>query len=201
MKPKIKEAIIVEGKYDRIKLSSIVDALIIETNGFQIYKNKKQRQLIKSIAEKTGVIILTDSDRAGFNIRSFISQGISKKNIKQAYVPDVFGKEKRKTAPGKEGKIGVEGIEKDIIINALANAGATIDGISKHENEEKITKLDLYNDGLSGGKHSAILRKMFLSELSLPENTSANMLCEIINLICSRDTYNKIVEKIHKNIS
>ena len=201
MKPKIKEAIIVEGKYDRIKLSSIVDALIIETNGFQIYKNKKQRQLIKSIAEKTGVIILTDSDRAGFNIRSFISQGISKKNIKQAYVPDVFGKEKRKTAPGKEGKIGVEGIEKDIIINALANAGATIDGISKHENEEKITKLDLYNDGLSGGKNSALLRKMFLSELSLPENTSANMLCEIINLICSRDTYNKIVEKIHKNIS
>ena len=116
-------------------------------------------------------------------------------------MPDIFGKEKRKTAPGKEGKIGVEGIEKDIIINALANAGATIDGISKHENEEKITKLDLYNDGLSGGKNSAILRKMFLSELSLPENTSVNMLCEIINLICTRDTYNKIVEKIHKNIS
>ena len=143
MKPKIKETIIVEGRYDKIKLDSIIDANIIITEGFGIFKNKQKINFIRKMAQTTGIIIMTDPDGAGFIIRNFVSQGIDAENIKHAYIPDFFGKEKRKTEAGKEGKLGVEGVDKKIIITALENAGAVIDGETKEQTGEKITKLDL----------------------------------------------------------
>lgn len=196
MKPTIKETIIVEGKYDKIKLDSVVDATIITTEGFGIYNDKKKREFIRSLAEKTGLVIMTDPDSAGFMIRSFISQGIDEKKIKQAYIPDIFGKEKRKTAPGKEGKLGVEGVDCEIIIEALRKAGATIDGKAKEENKDLIDRMDLYNDGFSGGENSSQKRKKLLLELNLPENMSFNMLLKVINLLITKEEYKKIIEKI-----
>lgn len=198
MKPKIKQAIIVEGKYDKIKLESIIDAVIITTEGFEIFSDRQKRELIKTMADKTGIIVLTDSDSAGFIIRNFVCQSIDKTKIKHAFIPDIFGKEKRKKEAGKEGKLGVEGVSRDIILNALKNAGADIDGDpSKSENERKITKLDLYLHGFTGGKNSSHLRRGLLMALNLPEKISSNMLCSIINLLCSYEEFEKLSEKIH----
>ena len=177
MKPKIKQAIIVEGKYDKIKLESIIDAVIITTEGFEVFNDRQKRELIKTMADKTGIIVLTDSDSAGFIIRNFVCQSIDKAKIKHAFIPDIFGKEKRKKEAGKEGKLGVEGVSRDIILNALKNAGADIDGNpSKSENERKITKLDLYLHGFTGGQNSSHLRRELLLALNLPEKISSNML-------------------------
>ena len=188
MKPKIKQAIIVEGKYDKIKLESIIDAVIITTEGFEVFNDRQKRELIKTMADKTGIIVLTDSDSAGFIIRNFVCQSIDKAKIKHAFIPDIFGKE----------KLGVEGVSRDIILNALKNAGADIDGNpSKSENERKITKLDLYLHGFTGGQNSSHLRRELLLALNLPEKISSNMLCSIINLLCSYEEFEKLSEKIH----
>ena len=199
MKPKIKETIIVEGRYDKIKLDSIIDANIITTDGFGVFKDKQKIDFIRKMAKNTGIIILTDPDGAGFIIRNFVSQGIDAENIKHAYIPDFFGKEKRKTEAGKEGKLGVEGVDKKIIITALENAGAVIDGETKEQTGEKITKLDLYNDGFSGGENSKQLRKILLKKLDLPERMGINQLCGVINLLCTKEEYNKIAAEIHQN--
>lgn len=198
MKPKIKETIIVEGRYDKIKLDSIIDANIIITEGFGIFKDKQKINFIRKMAQTTGIIIMTDPDGAGFIIRNFVSQGIDAENIKHAYIPDFFGKEKRKTEAGKEGKLGVEGVDKEVILIALENAGATIDGEAKVQTGEKITKLDLYNDGFSGGENSKELRKMLLKKLDLPERMGINQLCGVINLLCTKEEYTKIAEEIMK---
>ena len=187
MKPKIKQAIIVEGKYDKIKLESIIDAVIITTEGFEVFNDRQKRELIKTMADKTGIIVLTDSDSAGFIIRNFVCQSIDKAKIKHAFIPDIFGKEKRKKEAGKEGKLGVEGVSRDIILNALKNA----------ENERKITKLDLYLHGFTGGQNRSHLRRELLLALNLPEKISSNMLCSIINLLCSYEEFEKLSEKIH----
>lgn len=202
---KIKEAIVVEGTYDKIKLASVVDTLVIQTNGFQVFRDKDTLNLIRSAAKKTGVIILTDSDRAGFTIRNYVKQGIDKANIKHAYIPDIFGKEKRKTAPSKEGKLGVEGIETKTICDALINAGATVideNGTksAKNKNVRLVTKLDLYNDGFTGLSDSAARRRKLQKMLSLPERMSANMLVDAINSIVGYDEYKKTADAINKKI-
>ena len=189
----IKQAIVVEGKYDKIKLSSITDAVIIVTNGFSLFKDKEKQALIRFYAEKTGIIILTDSDSAGFKIRNLIKNIAKDGNIINVYVPEIFGKEKRKADFSKEGKLGVEGIDKEIIINALEKAGVFC------ENEvvrEKITNLDFYEDGLSGGPDSSNLRKKLLKYMDLPQLLSSKALLEIVNTMYSKDEYKEIITKI-----
>ena len=175
---RVKETIIVEGEHDKRKLLSFLEADVIVTDGFQIFKDKEMKELIKRLSEKNGVVILTDSDRAGFIIRNHI------KNIApfvlHAYVPEIKGKERRKKEPGKEGLLGVEGIEKEIIIKALKDSGATIDGEQKG-NKNNYTKLDLYKLGYIGQKESRNKRREFLLKNNLPQKLSTNMMLEIIN--------------------
>lgn len=177
---RVKETIIVEGEHDKKKLLSFLDADVLVTGGFQIFKDKEMQALIKKLSEKDGVVILTDSDRAGFIIRNFIKNIAP--NVMHAYIPEIKGKERRKKEPGKEGLLGVEGIEKEIIINSLLSAGATIDE-KTIESKKKYTKLDLYKLGLVGKEESRIKRREFLLKNGLPQKISANMLLEIINIL------------------
>ncbi len=192
---KIDRAVIVEGRYDKIKLASILDAVIIETEGFGIFNNKEKQNLIRKLADTKGLLILTDSDSAGFKIRSFIKGIVPVEQIKHAYIPDILGKEKRKTEPSKEGKLGVEGIKKELIIDALEKAGVFCEEIGTEEKRE-ITKLDLYEDGLSGRENSDELRKKLLSLLDLPERLTSNALVQILNTFLTYDEYKKAVEEI-----
>lgn len=192
---KIDRVVIVEGRYDKIKLSSILDAVIIETEGFGIFNNKEKQKLIRKLAETKGLLILTDSDSAGFKIRSFIRGMVPAEQIKHAYIPDIFGKEKRKTEPSKEGKLGVEGVKADIIIDALEKAGVLCEETEDKEQRE-ITKLDLYEDGLSGKADSDALRKKLLSLLDLPERLTSNALLQVLNTFLTYEEYKKAVEDI-----
>ena len=157
---KLEQAVIVEGRYDKIKLSSIIDGLIIETDGFGIFKDKEKQRLIRRLAEEKGIIIMTDSDSAGFKIRSFLGGSIPADRITHVYIPDIFGKEKRKTEPSKEGKLGVEGVPKKIILEALGKAGVTCSEIKTGSNRE-ITNVDLYELGLSGNTVEQIIRPTY----------------------------------------
>lgn len=179
---KIKEAIVVEGRYDKNTLSQIVDAPIFETNGFGVMNNKALLSLLRRTAQKRGLIVLTDSDGGGFVIRNFLKSSIDPRYVKHAYIPDIFGKERRKKAPGKEGKLGVEGMSPTVIIERLRAAGATIDG-EVVECKNEITKQDLMELGLSGCKESSILRKKLLKKLDLPEHMSANGMLQALNLL------------------
>ena len=181
---KIREAIVVEGRYDKNTLSQIVDAPILETSGFGIMKDKAQLALLRRVAKERGLIIFTDSDGAGFVIRNFLKGAIEKKYLKHAYIPDVAGKEKRKSAPGKEGKLGVEGMRPEIILDALRRCGATI-GEEDVSSREEITKQDLMELGLSGGKDSSAKRLALLKELDLPAHMSANAMLQALNLLYS----------------
>lgn len=184
---KIKEVIVVEGKYDKIKLDGIFDTQIIYVDGFRIYKNEKMIELIKKFAKVNGVIILTDSDAAGFRIRNYIKNKLNGFLIKHAFIPDIFGKESRKDKPSKEGKLGVEGIDDNIIKESLKRAGATFIDEENVNTDKKpvLTKVDLYNLGLSGTKDSAQKRKELLLKFNLPEHMSANMLLGVLNtMIC-----------------
>lgn len=193
---RIKECIVVEGVYDKIKLSQFVDGTIFVTYGFSIFNRKKDLETLKTFAEKCGVVILTDSDAAGFKIRNHIKQALPKDSVKHAYVPAIKGKERRKEKPGKEGLLGVEGIDDNIIISALKNAGCTIDGECSGKIIEKISKTDLYLSGLSGGSESAEKRRRFCNLIGLPGRISANMLVDSINSIMSKDEFFDIVKKI-----
>ena len=184
---KIKQAIIVEGKYDKIRLSSVVDAVIITTNGFGIYKDEEKKQLIRSLAEKNGIIILTDSDSAGFQIRSHLRSIVKKGEIINVYIPDIFGKERRKREPSKQGKLGVEGMEREILLAAFAKAGVTAD--TSPEKGEPITKADLMDLGLIGTDGAAQRRSELQRSLGLPELLSANLLLEILNIMYSRGEF------------
>ena len=192
---KIDRVVIVEGRYDKIKLSSILDAVIIETEGFGIFNNKEKQKLIRKLAETKGLLILTDSDSAGFKIRSFIRGMVPAEQIKHAYIPDIFGKEKRKTEPSKEGKLGVEGVKADIIIDALEKAGVLCEE-TEDKGRREITKLDLYEDGLSGKTDSDALRKKLLSLLDLPERLTSNALLQVLNTFLTYEEYKKAVEDI-----
>lgn len=192
---KIDRVVIVEGRYDKIKLSSIIDAIIIETDGFGIFNNKEKQKLIRRLAEAKGILILTDSDSAGFKIRSFIKGMVPEEYIKHAYIPDIFGKEKRKTEPSKEGKLGVEGVKASIITDTLKKAGVVCEETEKTERRE-ITKLDLYDDGLSGKPDSDALRKKLLKYLDLPERLTSNALVQILNTFLTYEEYKKAVKEI-----
>ena len=179
---KIKETIIVEGNYDKIKILSAVEANVIVTEGFRIFKNKEMQLFIKKIAQKEGIIIFTDSDRAGFIIRNFIKNCTAGEKVLHAFIPEIKGKEKRKECPGKEGLLGVEGVENKQIIEALQNSGATWIGEKiKEEAKEKITKVDLYKAGLYGKENSKEKRIAFLTKHSLPTKISLNMLVDVLN--------------------
>lgn len=197
---KLNEAVIVEGKYDKIKLSGIIDAIIIETDGFGIFKDKEKQRFIRFLAETKGIIIMTDSDSAGFKIRSFINGITDSKNIKNVYIPDVYGKEKRKTEMSKEGKLGVEGVNKDIIIEALHKAG--IDCVENDMvKSREITKTDFFEDGVSGKAQSSELRKKLAVHLGLPERISASALLKIINSYMTYETYKEAVEACRKELN
>ena len=193
---KINQTIIVEGKYDKIKLKSIIDANIIATDGFRIYNNIEKRALIKNIAEKTGIIILTDSDSAGRRIRNFIKScvgdnDVDEKKILNIYIPKISGKEKRKSSPSKENILGVEGIDKDILIDILKRFGA-IETEKFDIETKKITKIDFFEDGLSGGKDSSKKREYLCETLNIPY-MSSNALLETINILISYDEYKRII--------
>ena len=189
---KIKEAILVEGRYDKNTLSQIVDAPILETNGFGIFKDKKQMGLLRKVAEKRGLIVFTDADGAGFVIRNHVKSAIPGKYLKHAYTPDIFGKERRKDKAGREGKLGVEGMKPEVILEALKKAGATIEGESAPEGST-ITKQDFMDLGLSGGADSSAKRLALLKKLNLPEHMSANALLQALNLLCDLDELRKLM--------
>lgn len=184
---KLKQAIVVEGRYDKNTLSQLVDAPIFETKGFGVMKDRQMLDFLRRIAEERGLIILTDSDGAGFVIRNFLKGALPKDKVLHAYIPDVYGKERRKAHGGKEGKIGVEGMRPEILLNALQNAGAqaeTTDAPSR-----PITKTDLFSVGLSGGKESAEKRKKLCAELRLPEHLGANAFLDALNLLMTYEDF------------
>lgn len=192
---RIKQAIIVEGRYDKIRLSNITDAVVICTNGFSIYKDREKQELIKSLAAKTGIIILTDSDSAGFQIRSFIRSIVKQGEVLNAVTPDILGKERRKAQPSKQGKIGVEGIPDELIEQALINAGA-IPEESTADKGEPITRADLMDCGLIGGENCTQRRQRLQRYLGLPELLSAKLLLEVVNKMYTRSGFLEAVRKL-----
>lgn len=196
---KINEAVIVEGKYDKIKLSAVLDTVIIETDGFAIFKDKEKQRLIRFLSEKRGIIIMTDSDSAGFKIRSFINGITKSENIKNVYMPDIYGKEKRKTEASKEGKLGVEGMKTEVIMSALTKAGVFCAENDKKESRE-ITRTDFFEDGISGRENSSEIRKVLARELDLPERISSSSLLKIINTYMTYDEYKDVIARVKKDI-
>ena len=190
---KIREAIVVEGRYDKNTLSQIVDAPILETSGFGIFKDKKQMALLRQVARKRGLIVFTDPDGAGFVIRNHIKSAVEPQYLKHAYIPDIMGKERRKKTAGKEGKLGVEGVSREIILEALRRAGATIEG-EEASGQNQITKQDLMELGLSGGSDASVKRLALLKKLDLPEHMSANALLQALNLLYSLEELKSLLE-------
>ena len=196
---KIKEAIVVEGRYDKNTLSQILDAPILETSGFGIFKDKKQLALLRRVAETRGLIVFTDSDGAGFVIRNHIKSAIPGKYLKHAYIPDIYGKEKRKAAPGKEGKLGVEGMPKEVILEALRRAGATIEG-EVSPLTRQITKQDLMVLGLSGTADASERRLKLLKKLNLPEHMSPNAMLQALNLLYTLEELTSIMKELETTL-
>lgn len=190
---KVDRIIVVEGRYDKIKLSSIVDGVIIETSGFGIFKDKEKQRLLRRLAEEKGIVILTDSDSAGFMIRSFLASIIPNKYIVNAYIPDISGKERRKASPSKEGKLGVEGISTEVLIQSLQKAGIGCTLIEK-PHKKSVTNMDLFEDGLMGGADSKVKRLRLLKYLDLPERMSTKAMLEVINSIMTYDEYKASVK-------
>lgn len=190
---KLRKAVIVEGKYDKIKLKNIIDAPIITTDGFGVFKNTEKRNLIKALAQNNGIVIITDSDDAGILIRNYLKGVCKDGEIVNVYLPQLKGKEKRKAAPSKQGFLGVEGISEDIIIKALNKYGVTSE--KSDINTKKVSKTDLYTLGLSGKSDSANLRTEFSKHLNIPTNISCNSFLEIINAQYTYDEFFKEVEQ------
>lgn len=190
---KIKEAVIVEGKYDKLKLANLLDTLIIETNGFSIYKNKEKLKFIRRLAEERGIVILTDSDHSGFQIRSYVAAGIPKEKIKHVYIPDIHGKEKRKAQPSKEGKLGVEGMNDALLLDLFDKAGILT---QKTENLNPVTNFDLFDLGFSGTANAKQNKKRLLKKFDLPEFLSTNSLLSYINSSMTRDEFISICRKL-----
>ena len=193
---KIRQAIVVEGRYDKNTLSQIVDAPILETSGFGIMKNKKQLELLRKVAKQRGLIVFTDSDGAGFVIRNYLKGAIDPQYLLHAYIPDIHGKEKRKAAPGKEGKLGVEGMTKEVILEALRRSGATFEG-EICAPVCAITKQDLVELGLSGGPDSAAKRLALQQQLEFPAHMSANALLQALNMLYTLDELVEIVNDLN----
>ena len=192
---KVREAIVVEGRYDKNTLSQIVDAAIFETSGFGIMNNQAQLALLRKVAQSRGLIVFTDSDGAGFVIRNYLKGAIRGEYLKHAYIPDIPGKERRKSAPGKEGKLGVEGMHPEVIIDALRRAGATIEGESQTRAFGNITKQDLMELGLSGAANSAEKRKALLGKMDLPAHMSSNAMLQALNLLVTLDELRELLQE------
>lgn len=190
---KIDEAVIVEGKYDKIKLSNILDTLIVETNGFAIFKDKQRLNFIRKLARERGIILLTDSDHAGFLIRNYVANGIPKNRIKHIYIPDIYGKEKRKNEPSKEGKLGVEGISDDILIKLFESINVNCRIASS---KDRITNYDLLAAGISGTPNAVAKRKKLLKSLDLPEFLSTNSLLSYLNSCMSKSEFENYLTNI-----
>ena len=192
---KIRQAIVVEGRYDKNTLSQIVDAPILETSGFGIMNHKENLELLRRVAKTRGLIVFTDSDGAGFVIRNYLKSTIEPQYLLHAYIPDVYGKEKRKSAPGKEGKLGVEGMPPDVILDCLRRAGADFEDAAA-SSAGGITKQDLMELGLSGGKNSSLLRKKLLKKLGFPEHMSSNAMLQALNLLYTPEQLREIMKEI-----
>lgn len=194
---KIKEVIVVEGRYDKNALAQVVDATVITLGGFSVFNDKEKLAFLRRLAEKQGLIVLTDSDGAGFVIRNYLKGALPKECVKQAYIPDIHGKERRKRTPGKEGKLGVEGMSPEILLEALRRAGATFleEELTVGSTRERLTKADLFELGLSGGADSAEKRKALLHRLNLPEHLTANGLLEALNLLYDKQELLKLMEE------
>ena len=189
---KISEVIVVEGRYDKNTLSQVVDAVIIETSGFGVFNNKEKQQLLRTLAEKRGMIVFTDSDGAGFVIRNFIKGCVDPKYLKHAYIPDIYGKERRKAKASKEGKLGVEGMKPEGLLEARIAAGATVDGVSEDE-KATITKADMFSMGYTGKPDSSKRRAELLKTLGLPEKMTGSALLDVLNVIMTRDEFLALV--------
>lgn len=195
---RVKEAIVVEGNYDKTRLSSFIDGVIITTHGFAVFSNDDFVKTIQELSKKTGIVILTDSDSAGLKIRNFIKQKAADGVVRHAYVPDIEGKERRKRHESKEGLLGVEGMSEEIIIKALRDAGCEIDDTVLEIKEGGITKADMYTLGLSGTQGSALLRQKLANELNIPAKLSANMLLDVLNRLLTYDELVTIIQKINQ---
>lgn len=195
---KVKEAIIVEGKYDKIKLSGFIDGLIITTDGFGVFKDKEKLRLIRRLADERGLLILTDSDGAGFVIRNFLKGTVPQNKLKHAYIPDIFGKERRKDAPSKEGKLGVEGISEELLVKAISRSGACCEQCEgKAVNAGDITKTDFFECGLTGGTGSAEKRDRLKKTLGLPQKLTTNSMIDVLNCIMTRDEFYKTMNTLN----
>lgn len=195
---KIREAIVVEGRYDKAALSSYIDALIIVTDGFGLFRDAEKLALLRRLADERGLIVLTDPDGAGFVIRNHIKSAVDTAKVKHAYIPDIYGRERRKRTDSKEGKLGVEGVSPAIVLKALRRAGATIEGETDARMQADITKADLYALGLSGGVGSNELRRALLKKLALPERMTPNAMLQTLNALYSREELEQVVEELHK---
>ena len=185
----VREVIVVEGRYDKNALSQVVDAVIIETSGFGIFNDAEKRKLLQTMAEARGLIVLTDSDGAGFVIRNYIKGCVDPKLVKHAYIPDIYGKERRKSAPSREGKLGVEGMKPQVLLDALIRAGATFDDEENKNTAPRISKADMYVRGLSGREGSAEKRARLIKQLGLPERLTADGLLDVLNATMSREEF------------
>lgn len=190
MKPRVKEVIVVEGRYDKNALLQVVDATVVETGGFAVFNDREKLAFFRRLAEKQGLILLTDPDGAGFVIRNYLKGAIDPALVKQAYVPDVYGKEKRKRVGGKEGKLGVEGMPPEVLLDALRRGGATMDGETQSRTAA-ITKADLLEKGLIG-PNSTQKRAELLRKLDLPQHLTPNAMLEALNLLMSREEWERM---------
>lgn len=186
---KIREVIVVEGRYDKNTLSQVVDAVIIETSGFGIFNDREKQQLLSRMAQARGLVVLTDSDGAGFVIRNFIKGCVDPSLVKHAYIPEISGKEKRKRSASKEGWLGVEGMRPQVLLDALRRAGASFEGSEAQMDSPRISKADMFRMGLSGGQDSRARRQELIKRLSLPSKLSADALLDVLNAIMSRDEF------------
>ncbi len=191
---KIREAIVVEGRYDKNTLSQLVDTLILETAGFGIFKNKEQMALLRTVAQRRGLIVLTDADGAGFVIRNRLKGSIPQQYLKHAYIPDVYGKERRKTTPGKEGKLGVEGMSPEILRQVLLRSGATLETEKEGRTPPNLTKADFMALGLTGCPDSGQRRQALLQQLNLPHHMTANGLLQVLNGCYSAQEVEKLIK-------
>lgn len=192
---KIQEAIVVEGRYDKNTLSQIVDAPIFETGGFALFKDKQQMALLRQVAQKRGLIVFTDSDGAGFVIRNHIKSAIDNRYLKHAYIPDLYGKERRKKTPGKEGKLGVEGMTRTVLLESLCRAGATVLG-EESQSHHSITKQDMVELGLSGCPDATIRRQILMKKLQLPEHMSTNALLQALDLLFTLEELKELIRTL-----
>ena len=199
---RVREAIVVEGRYDKNTLSQVVDAVILETAGFGVFKDQERLALLRRLAQQRGIIVLTDSDGAGFVIRNFLKGAIPPEQVKHAYIPDIRGKERRKRAPGKEGKLGVEGMPPQLLLEALERAGATfLDGDGPRSPRGELTPAPLYVLGLTGRPDSAQRRQALLKRLDLPEHMSAKALLTVLNALYTSDEVIQLVQTLPGPVS